>query len=396
MWLLAGTGSAVILSYVSVTLSARLLGPANFGLLGALVSIASVATVVLSPLYTMAAHIAAVALVRQDVHAVRGLTAPTLVGTGALALLILAALLVWAEPINAFFHVSGSGTVALLAPLLAGLACIQVLKGFLAGLQRFRAFAAATALEALVRAALTGPLVLVFGVFGAVTSYLGGVVAADAWALGCLGKVGWRLPAWEQVPGPGWTAAGTALVTLVVAVLQYGDLVLLRWYASAEEVGMYAATGALGNTLFTLAVPLTLPAFPRALLAHQAGQPTWPILRRALAPVAVGGLVATFAAAWLGLSVASYVFGSPFQGVGPLLPPYLAKTTALIALALLGQHAVAVGRMGALGSGAALALAAPVVLTALHAQPYMAAMISFGIATGAATLVGVLLATPRG
>src|SRR5215203_598350 len=52
--MLVGTMAAAGLSYVSITISARLLGPADFGVLGTLLAVTSVAGVLLRPLHMLA------------------------------------------------------------------------------------------------------------------------------------------------------------------------------------------------------------------------------------------------------------------------------------------------------------------------------------------------------
>jgi O-antigen/teichoic acid export membrane protein len=392
--LLVGTSSAAALSYAAVTISARLLGPEDFGLLGALLGITSLATVGVTWVYATAAHVAATALARRDIRSLTTLIGPVLAGSTVFGLLTLTLLLALAHPVGDVLHTTDPWVIGLLAPLLAAIICGQVLKGFLSGLQRFPAFSAAITFEALGRAVLTTPLVLLFGVAGSLASYAGGVVMADAWVLTRFGSIGWRVPLPEELVGTGWTAVGTAMTTLMVAMLQYSDLVLLRWYAPANEVGIYSAAAALGNTLFTLAVPLTLPAFPRALAAYHARQPTTPILLRALIPVVLGGLAAVLGATWLGGVTAVVIFGSPFAEVGALLPVYFAKTTALIVLALTGQHVVAVRRFGALLAAALLTLLGPLLIATLRPSPEITALLVFAVATAAAVLIGLVLAIP--
>jgi O-antigen/teichoic acid export membrane protein len=351
--------------------------------------------VALTWVYTMAAHLASTLVARREINTLRMLTGPTLAGAGVFGLFTLSVLLVFAVAIGDFLHTTDFRIIALVAPLLAAIACGQVFKGFLSGLQRFPAFGAATALEALIRALLTAPLVVLFGVAGSLASYVGGLAGADAWMLTRFGRIGWRLPSVDELAAPGWTAIGTAITTLMVAMLQYSDIILLRSFAPANDVGIYSATAALGNTLFTLAVPLTLPAFPRALAAYNARQPTWPILLRALVPVVLAGIAAVLGAVWLGEDVAVLIFGSPFASVGTLLPVYFAKTTALIVLALIGQHAVAVRRLGALLVTAAVTLLGPTLIAIAEPSLEVTALLSFTIAVAASALLGLLLALPQ-
>src|SRR5260370_38747152 len=91
-WLIAGTAVSGALAYVSVTISARLLGSADFGLLAAILGIASVVGAGLRPAYMMAMHVASGPEAHKDPSIVRSLVGPAIAlsgGLGCVALTIL-------------------------------------------------------------------------------------------------------------------------------------------------------------------------------------------------------------------------------------------------------------------------------------------------------------------
>ncbi len=390
-WLLLGTTSAAVLSYSAVTLSARVLGPADFGLLGALVGTVSLFTVVLSPLASMATHVGALALTHHRTSVAIGLSGPTLATGTVLAILVAAVIALWSDQIGGVFRTTGWWPIALLSPLVAAVAWIQVFKGLLSGLQRFGAFAITTAVEAFVRATLTWPLVTTFAVTGALLAYLAGIVAAAALAILSLGGLGWTLPSRRVMAAPGRTAAASAVLTILLGLLQSADLIAVRWYASPVVSGLYAAAAALGNALFTLVVPLTIPAFSRTLAAMERREPTAPIIAEAVVPVGGIGLVGVVGALWLGGAARVLIFGPDFQGMEAVLVPYAAKTAALLVLAVIGQYSIAVAGPRPLVAATALAGLGPVGVIVLQPEPDRVALIMLLVTLASGGFLSLLL-----
>jgi O-antigen/teichoic acid export membrane protein len=396
-WLLAGTVATALLSYASVILSARLLGAAEFGLLGAFLGIVALATIGLRPLYTVATHMATTELAGDTPEPVRGFAGPILILSTLVGMVSLGIAALGAEQLKIFFQTADVRPFLLLAPLLAGVACVQMATGLLSGLQRFSLLAAVSVLEAFLRAILTAPLALALGVSGSLVCYAAGLWVAAVISLRLVRATGWRVPPAQQLMAPARTGASSLVLGLVVGVLQSTDLVLLRSYAPAEAVGAYAAAASMGNVLFTVAAPLYVPAFPRTLAAYRNRQPSWPILAATLGPVAMGGLLAVAGAAWLGEPLVGILFGSPFSSTATVLPGYIAKTTALVALTILGQHAMAVGRAGLLSLATPLALVGPALIA--HFRPSAAdvpILISFvTLVTIGVLSAGLLLGSTR-
>ena len=119
-------------------------------------------------------------------------------------------------------------------------------------------------------------------------------------------------------------ATGLATLSLIggIALLQNGDLVLLRGYGRPEDAGLYAACASLGNLFVTVTAPLYVPAFPRALTAYRRGQGTRAILVGVLTPIGLAGVAAVVGALVLGELVIAVLFGADFLGAASILPAY--------------------------------------------------------------------------
>jgi O-antigen/teichoic acid export membrane protein len=227
------------------------------------------------------------------------------------------------------------------AALIACFACWHGLSGVLLGISRFRVYASATVADAAVRACAMIPLVLSLAVPGALSAYVAGSVAANALALRAIGGIRVGSIRWLLGRDVAHVTGDWALLTLVGGLLQNLDLVLLRHYASAEDVGWYAAGGAVANLLFTLASPIYSPAYPRMVAAHERGRSTLPLLLATLLPLVGGGVLASIVAVWLATPINLLLFGTGFAGSAQYWPVLLAKTTALLMLLTFGQYAIA-------------------------------------------------------
>src|SRR6266581_9283105 len=136
--LLAGTILASLFSYLAVTLSAGLLGAADYGLLGTLLGITSVGTVALRPLHSAATHAASTAFAHRE---------PSIVSTFAGRLLavclaggvVLGLSTLLGEPIvRDLLHIGVQDRLApvLVVVLLVSLAFWQGMSGLALGMQR--------------------------------------------------------------------------------------------------------------------------------------------------------------------------------------------------------------------------------------------------------------------
>jgi O-antigen/teichoic acid export membrane protein len=345
--LVIGTIVSGPLAYASLTLAARLLQPAEFGLLGALLAVSSIATIVLRPAGFGMTQLAAFVADTSKDH-LRGLGGVSLVVGLATAVLLGALIAALDDALATALQASSFWPIWLLAPVLASLTCYHLTNGVLIGAQRYAGIALTGILESAVRLAATVPLVMHLGVAGSLASYMLGQAAAVALSIRLLGGLTWRAPPVSDLVHATTTGASAFMLVVSVSLLQHGDLLLLRWYGQPDEAGLYAANASIGNLFVALASPLFVPAFPRALAAHRSGHPTLPILLFTLVPVSIGGLVAATVSIWLGPLIITLLFGATFADAGAFLALYLGKITALLAAGMLGQHAIATGRSSVL------------------------------------------------
>jgi O-antigen/teichoic acid export membrane protein len=389
--LFLGTILGGILSYVAMAISARMLGAEDFGLLGAALGLVSMVGVAARPTNIVATHLAARAVSMKSARELRGLASIALmlcVGLGVILVLVSMSEL---DLLQSFLRIPDLGPVLALAVVVAATIGSLMLTGLVAGQHRFWILATAAVADPLTRALVIFPLVLFLGVTGSLLSYVAGLLATYVVALISVGGIGRTIPSWSQARASAGVAMSSLALTLAVALVQNGDLVLLRSYAAPDEVGQYAAAASIGGLVFILCAPIYIPAFPKTVSAHAEGKPTWPILRDVLLLVTAIGVVMIAGSVWLGSSAAQLLFGPAFSGTGTYLPAYISKIVALVVFYVFGQHALAVGDTRPAYIAAMVGVTGPLLVLILHPGPLSTALIMFAAASAAAIVLFLLL-----
>lgn len=392
-WLMGATVVSGVLAYGSVSVNARLLGPDGFGLVGAVLAMSSLATVLLRPAGYAATHLAIAAHSRSDPSALRALLGFSIVISVALTIILVIVLLAVATQLNTLLQTSGLLPLALLVPLLAGSASLQLTSGLLSGAHRFSWLAAASVVESAARAIVIAPMALLWGVSGSLAAYVTGQIAGIAFSVQRAGGLAWQRPPMQDLLDGMRTGVSAVSLVAGVALLQNGDLILLRWYSYPEDAGLYAACASFGNLFVSFSAPLFVPAFPRALAAHRLGQPTRLILLAGIAPILAAGIMATVGSIWLGPPAIGVLLGGAFEAAGRVLPVYFARTTALVLVGVLGQHAMATGFASALHVAVPVAIGGLTIIAILRPDPIGTAFVVLACAVALTLwLSGAMLA----
>jgi O-antigen/teichoic acid export membrane protein len=389
--LLFGTVVGGVLAYLSIALSARVLGAAEFGLLGAMLGGVSLASVAVRPAYLLVTRLTARTRTRGDLQAVRDLATAAALFSIVVGLLLLAGTWLGLPALQQFFQTTEAGPLYAVALVIAGTMCAQFFTGFVSGLHRFTTVAFSTIAEALARLVVVFPLALLLGVTGSLLSYLVGLLMTIGIGVKSIGGLGRTIPPIRIDRGSLQLGGASASLTLTAALGQNLDLVLLRSYAPPIEVGLYAAAASLGNVLFALSAPLYLPAFPRSVTAHAEGKPTWPIVSEVLLLTGLICAVAVVASIVLGGSVTQILFGPTFSGAGLYVTAYLVKVTALLLFGILSQYALAIGAIGAIYVGSAVANGGPALLLVVHPTPLATALVIAASAAAGAFSIAIIL-----
>ncbi len=345
------------LNYAFNLVMLRLLEPAAYGALGALLAVILIGTV---PGLALQAVVARhTALRAGDRRAVAELWSRTLVAVSWVSLGLGLAVAAAAPALAAFLHLGSIVPALWLAANILPLPLVSALQGMLQGVQRFGALAAALLLNAGARLAVGVGLVAAgHGVDGALAASVAGSVLAVLLPLTLLRPMlaGRGVPSGAPVGGravlsgaprlaPATAALGrevgaAALAFLGLLLLTNMDLLLARHYLAAEPSGLYAAGAVVAKIAYWAPQFVATIVFPR--LATEAAARRRLLARAAAAIAALGVALMVVVAAAPELAV-TLPFGAAYRDVGPDLPLFAALGTALALVQLLLFSAIAAG-----------------------------------------------------
>lgn len=375
---LAGSNAA---SYILNVIAARVLAPAHFGELSALLAVLVIGVVPAMGLQTVVALRVAS---RDDRTADRDLTARLLasglvtttavLGIGAVAVL----------PLTLLLHLDGPLPAVFLVVALAPLTMLGLFHGILQGSKRFVALAGLVALEGVGK---VGGAVLGLLTFGTSTATMAGaasgslVVAAVGWW-----QCGTPLPHAFRGERLGEIVHAIQAMFALVLLLNL-DLVLARFVLPGAEAGEYAVGSIVTKIAYWLPQAVAVIILPR--LAHRADR------RRAVpaALVVCTGLGATVIGfcALAGTELVSIIGGAEYASSTLALWPFalVGALLSMVQVLLFSRIADADRRVTVL-MWSAVAVEVVLVLTWLHDGPTevitAAALTAGALALGSAAL----------
>jgi O-antigen/teichoic acid export membrane protein len=396
--------AANALNYAFNLVMSRLLGPADYGALGALLALVLVGTV---PGVALQAVVARhTTLAGQAVGRLwsRVLVAVVAVG-GALGLLTL----LLSPGVAAFLHLPSLGPCLWLAAALLPLPLLSAVQGMLQGREWFRVLAAVLLVAAAGRLAVGLGLVAGgLGVEGAMAATAVGSALAVLVAVPRLrAQEGWERPRRPAGDGAWWwprkgseaAALGGEVVAAAAGVLGLlllanVDVLLARHFLPAEASGLYAAGAVLTKIAFWAPQFVVTLVFPRLVVAADRRR----LLGRSAGVVAAVGAPLVVAAALAPGLAARLSFGEAYVDVGPTLPLFAALGTglALVQLVLFtGMASADRGMYRLLLAG----VAAEAALVAAFLHDSVAEIVGASLAVVAALLVAgfaLALRSPAG
>jgi O-antigen/teichoic acid export membrane protein len=374
------------LAYVFTVLAARLLAPAAFGELAALLSVLLVGTVPATGLQTAAAlHLGGTPLGRTPavlarLHAATLVTAVVVGVTGVLA----------AAPLTALLHLPDPWAVVWLVALLLPSTLVSGYQGILQGTGSYGRLAAVNAFLGVAKL-VGGTAGLLVG--GTPTTALAGmtVAAVGAAAAGwlCCGRPG--LARGLRAPLAAALRASGALLGFVL--LLNLDLLLARHHLDAADAGEYAVGAIVAKVAFWLPQGVGVVLLPR--LADEAHRRR--LLPSALALVAAVGAVLALATAALGSSALPLIGGAAYgDALGSATWLFACLGTLLALAQLLLYSGIAASDRVAVGAvwAAAIAEAAAVALLSATGRLSVVSLVVTAVLT-ALLLVGFGLIRSR-
>lgn len=380
--LFVALGIANLSNYLFHVVISRLLGPEEYGALGALLTVFIIISVPAGALQTVVARRISVIRAAGDDPAAgqtlkSALRAAALFGAGAT--LVLAAL----APLGSrFLHIDSAPTYLLAAYALPAVVA-PVARGALQGRLLFGPLAAVVVVSTILRLALGVALVGTgAGVAGAVGASLASEVIGLAMALLPVRGLVHRAPSAGALPAG---ILGEARTTMLILggfwAVASADSFLVRHYFPTDTAGFYAAAAVAAHTVLFLSGAIALVAFPRFAESEGRSVEARRILFQSLVVVGVLGFSAAGALALFSPLAMRILFGGQFAAGTALLG------TLAFAMALLGLTGILVyfhlaSKSKAAWSVMVALLAETGLVAAVHGSTLQVASVMLAVSAG--------------
>jgi len=295
-----------------------------------------------------------------------------------------------------YLQISSPTAIVLTAAILA-VNFLLPLRGILQGAELFVPYAISLVLEAVLKVVLAVAIVaLGFGLNGALSGWLIGAGIALAYTLfagvvrfarassGCY-RIDYRRI--------GIATFGTVVAGLLLALMQFSDVVIVKHFLDPVQAGLYAAAALAGRMLFLLVNFVPIVLLPHAVRAAQTQGSPQKILAKALAVIVVlSGIGLVCYAVAPGLIVGTLA-GSAFRPAAPLLFPYAIAAAIFAVLNTMVTYRIGVHRLGFIVPLAVVVAVEIGVMWRLHSSPLQIIEIMMignvvGIAVCCAGLIG--------
>lgn len=311
----------------------RLLGPAEYGSLAALLALLMVVSVPLGVVQTVVAK--RVAILRAEGRE-SDITALAVRTTKAIAPVALAGLLAVAatSPLIGALLGTQAPAAALLGPFVLLALLTSVPLGVLQGRLQFGRMGAAFVAAVPVRLGLGIVLVAVgLGAGGAILATVLSQAVLLALVFALVGIDGASYRRYRASLSVFRGEVGAALMALTSFWLFAElDILLARHYLGPEEAGMYSSAGLLARALLFVSGAIALVAFPRFAETRGRGATAARALKLSVSAVVVLAVLGWLVLSTLRQPLVSLSFGSGFADAAELLP-VLSLGPALLALA---------------------------------------------------------------
>jgi O-antigen/teichoic acid export membrane protein len=263
-------------NYIYRVAMGRMLDPAEFGEIIALVSLFLIFAVPASPLQTVGAKVSAQLASSLQLGGVRAFFFRATFLLGVAALLVMALGVLLAPFLIEFLHISSPFALFWAWGAVAFLLISSISRGVLQGLERFSHTAVLVSVEGAVK---MGAAVLFVGMGWGVAGAAGGlfVSALSAYILSLifLRDIFIRQNGGEGTIKDGHLAREIFLAFLVfffLNVLLNVDVVLVKHYFSPEDAGVYSALATLGRIVFLMGTILAGVFFPLVVRSQASGK----------------------------------------------------------------------------------------------------------------------------
>jgi O-antigen/teichoic acid export membrane protein len=332
---LAGSLLAGLLGYVFHFVTGRLLGPAEYADVAAVLAALYIVSLPSLVVQIVSARFVSLAVGRGESGTIPRLLLRISAGSLAFGVAGALVLVLLAGPIAGYLQLPRVQLVYVLAVASATALLVTANRGALQGMRRFWALSGNTVLDLGLRVVTAIALISAgLGALGGILALLAGPAVSYLQGLFLV-----RQPRAERgaVAGAGPSFSEVGRYTLSASIAAVGvtylfnvDVILAKHYLSAEAAGIYAAGSVLARAVYFLGLTVAGVMFPEVATLHARNQAHFHVVDRSL--LLLGLIAIGLAAAYLVLpGLVLLPYGHGYDPVRPYLGPF-AVALGLLAL----------------------------------------------------------------
>ncbi len=227
--------------------------------------------------------------------------------------------------VKSFLNAPTIDIVYLLGSLVFLASFSSINSAFFMGLQRFSWMSFNSTLGALLKILFSVMLVwLGYGVVGALTGTILAVIVVGLCGYLPLRRylVNNRTKSFKSDHLSIRPAVPVLIANIAFAAMTQLDIVVVNFYFSAHEAGIYAAASILGKAVLYISGGVSLSLFPMAVESHVSGQKNWQLLTQSVIMTSIlSGLGALFYF-FFGENIVVLFFSSNYRESGEILKLY--------------------------------------------------------------------------
>ncbi len=311
---------ASVINYFYHFSMGRMLGPAGYGIVGALFAILYFLIAVLNTIQTVTAKFVSTLKADNKLNQIGHLLEKSNEKIFILGVIFFVATILALKPLSDFLHVSRTN-ITIFSFVFLVVFVVSNLRGFLQGLQKFTALGANVIFEAVIKiSAGIGLVLLGFGVNGALLAITFSFIGAWLLAELVLKKYRQNITPYEinskaiyaySIPVVLAMSAITAIYTL--------DVILVKHFFQPVSAGHYAAAAILAKIIFFASMSISQVMFPKISELKTKNQDYEPTFRKSLFIVAGLTLAAATVYALEPRFVINMLFGSEYFDIIPIM-----------------------------------------------------------------------------
>lgn len=332
--LFIGMMAVNVCNYLFHLLMGRMLGPSDYGILAALISIFYIIGIFAATIKTVTVKFISSFVAQKQFDKIRSFMIFLSENLFILSLILFLLFIILSSKIATFLNIPIISPVILLSTLFLMAFVLPLNRGILQGLQKFKQLSLNLVLDTAIKLFLSVFLVyLGFRVNGAVFAIFAGLFLAyllSLYPLKFLFK--YKKPQkidYKEIKSYSFLV----FISLLCLTLMYSiDVVLVKHFFDPHQAGLYAALSTLGKIIIFAFGAVAAAMFPIVADLYEREQEHKNVLRNSLAIVSIGGVVILFFYFLLPKLVIGLLFGAAYLEISPYLG-FFGVFTFLLSLA---------------------------------------------------------------